>query len=408
VRTFADSTAAPMAQDTSQSTSTNTLSWQSAFLGGLVPLALVAMSQPSILDNEFPQSNLLFPLRSSPFICFADTFDVIYELGYHLSQGVKLRDAARKVKLRRARFRLKDDQATIEEVGADIHPKTFATLFIWTLLQFIKLWSVQGLAWTKVWATIYFSSYFVLAAVGILGRLEEYSPVEDSSNRAPRSMSSYFPGIEVTPSLIFSISIFAHITLCGWVLYDLFRLDIPVEGADIESIGGKFAAQLYLISKFALFCSIFLPIIRYSLVLIFLTFLLWLPSHSYQRILGALTRGWAPWVISFVVLLATPPLGVSRYPALKRVFIVLWHIDGRIVEGTFLILVSVVAIATGYWLFSQLCNMVPLLNDFDSELEARHRLVIIAFFNFGLAFFYYRFRYDPEGTVKPGWAENLG
>ena len=35
-------------------------------------------------------------------------------------------------------------------------------------------------------------------------------------------------------------------------------------------------------------------------------------------------------------------------------------------------------------------------------------VVVFLFFDFLVAFLYYRFEYDPEGTYRPTWAENLG
>jgi len=52
------------------------------------------MTQPSGLDTPFSQSSLLFPSRSSPFVCFADALEVLALLFIRISHGKTLKNAA--------------------------------------------------------------------------------------------------------------------------------------------------------------------------------------------------------------------------------------------------------------------------------------------------------------------------
>ena len=46
---------------------------------------------------------------------------------------------------------------------------------------------------------------------------------------------------------------------------------------------------------------------------------------------------------------------------------------------------------------------------FATKVVPHHRLMIFfGLVNMVLSILYYRFRYDPTGTVKPLWAEKLG
>ncbi|OBT53115.1 hypothetical protein VE04_08446 [Pseudogymnoascus sp. 24MN13] len=151
----------------SSDNSTNQVSWQTAFFG-LVPLALNAMTQPSSLDFNLPESSLLFAARSSPFICVADALEVLISLCFYIYQEGSIYEAARLVNWRIARARLGSGVLELEASAVEKHPKTFIFLFLATLLPAVKYLGMQGLHWTKVWAGIYICSYVVLAIVRAL------------------------------------------------------------------------------------------------------------------------------------------------------------------------------------------------------------------------------------------------
>ncbi|OBT53637.1 hypothetical protein VE04_06306 [Pseudogymnoascus sp. 24MN13] len=151
----------------SSDNSTNQVAWQTAFLG-LVPLALNAMTQPSSLDINRPESSLLFMARSSPFICVADTLEVLIALCLYTYQEGSISEAARLVNWRIARSRLGSGESELEASAVEKHPWTFTILFLAALVPAIKFLGLQGLFWTRVWAGIYLCSYIVLAIVRAL------------------------------------------------------------------------------------------------------------------------------------------------------------------------------------------------------------------------------------------------
>ena len=145
----------------------NTVSWQSIFWA-LSALALNAMTQPSILDRKFPQSNLLFPARSSPFVCLADSLDVLFGLFTHVWSGRSIRDAAYQVNLGRLRDRLDQETVPLTPTAVEQHPFGSLVLFLSTMSQFVKLCGFQGILWAKVGAATYLFSYILLAGTSWL------------------------------------------------------------------------------------------------------------------------------------------------------------------------------------------------------------------------------------------------
>jgi hypothetical protein len=127
------------------------------------------MTPASVLDRKFPQSSLLFAARSSPFVCLADSLDIIIRFTVHVYHGTVIREASLLISWRRARYRLGADLiGLIEPSPAELHRKTYAILQLGTLLQAIKTWGSTGGPWSKTWATIYFTSFLVLWALGCL------------------------------------------------------------------------------------------------------------------------------------------------------------------------------------------------------------------------------------------------
>ena len=196
--------------------SQNLVSWQSAFLG-LVPLALNAMTQPSGLDKPFSQSSLLFPSRSSPFVCLADALEVLVLVLIHISHGKTLRHAALEVNWQRARSRLGQDVTELEDSPAEKHPIPFGILFIATLLQAIKLFGMQGLPWTTLWAGLYLFSYVVLAMVGFLAPKDWRDSPPEMVIETPTGRPTWWKLENLSKALLYG-SLGVHFICCCWVL----------------------------------------------------------------------------------------------------------------------------------------------------------------------------------------------
>lgn len=168
----------------------NTVSYQSTFIG-LIPLALNAMSQASILDRTFLQSSFLFPARSSPFVCLADALEVVVEIAFYaIWEGMGIRHAAGRSCWRRARSEMQIPPTRVEATGVDQHPKTFMILSIGAILQAVKTLSVQCIPLTQLYASFCLLSFLVLAGARQLaapGWRDGHFPlghnIEDAMNR---------------------------------------------------------------------------------------------------------------------------------------------------------------------------------------------------------------------------------
>ena len=196
----------------SASSSPSPVSWQSACLG-LVPLALNAMTQPSSLDAPLSQSSLLFASRSSPFICLADTLEIIISLVIHGFHGKSPSQAALLVNWQRARHRLGEDVDELEDIPAEKHPWGFVILLVAAVLQAVKILSFKGLFWTKLWAGVYLSSYMLIAVVGFLAPKDW----RDRRSEIVSSRRSSLGFATLSQVLLWS-ALGAHFVCCSWIL----------------------------------------------------------------------------------------------------------------------------------------------------------------------------------------------
>ena len=117
----------------------------------------------------------------------------------------------------RARSRLGQDVTTLEDSPAEKHPIPFGILFIATLLQVIKLFGMQGVPWTNVWAGSYLSSYAVLAMVGFLALKDWRDFPPEMVIEMPRGRPTWWKLENLSKALLYS-SLGVHFICCCWVL----------------------------------------------------------------------------------------------------------------------------------------------------------------------------------------------
>jgi hypothetical protein len=143
--------------------------------------------------------------------------EVIHEFLFSFiveQRGVQ--DAALRANWRRARRRLGKGITTLEENMAEKHPKTFLVLFIVPLLQAVKIFAVDGIFWTKVWAGIYLSSYVVLAVAGFLAPSDwRKTPPEELDAGA----QTLYRDSEMRELILSGVSLGLHAFICSWVVY---------------------------------------------------------------------------------------------------------------------------------------------------------------------------------------------
>lgn len=371
---------------------TDPVSWQTALLG-LVPLALNAMTQPSSLDFNVPESSLLFPARSSPFVCIADTLEVTIALCIYMYQEGNIYEAARLVNWRIARARLGSGVSELEASPAEQHPVAFWFWFLATLFQAIKLLGMQGVPWTKVWVAFYLCSYIILAIVRSMAS-------KDWRDRPPRvsplGETHLFQEkvLGITRIVLLVAAIIVHISVSWWAL-----------SPKLDKYGEKYnGSSSVVLDLFSLFWILYFMVTTILLVS-------WLPWVLYRHLIGMNIRLHIgePDFTSASVLQLIPILGfaflfyILLSEPINQVFAVFTIIEGgstlMLYFGVLFLLFTVISF------ISKRVSFLSFLKFDDGDYKG---LLVFPFLNFLVALHYYRNVYDPTGTAKPSWTEQLG
>ena len=215
------------AREAAQSSSSNPVSWQSGFWA-LVPLTLKSMSQPSGMVCDLP-SKRISVLQSSPIICFLDVTFVIGRLAWYANASKSPRAAVE----RTVRLRFQDvvDQAE-ESSLASLQKNTlfrFLMFVLGVLPQIIKLYDMRGLPWTKLWASLFLSSFFVIELLVLISkRFRRPLPPDQPQigDRARSTPDSWLQAGALLAGLAFSSYFFstAIMTLTGRYTGETFWL----------------------------------------------------------------------------------------------------------------------------------------------------------------------------------------
>jgi len=318
------------------------------------------MTQNSTFDRDFP-SGVLFPARSSPLVCAADALDVLLRLLVYMCVGASAPAAARRVVQKRmwkpprsiAVATAADPPLTL----GDQHPRAHIIMFVLGVLpQAIKLFGMRGIPRTQACGGLYLSSYLVIAGVGALARRVERDTDADTSWRRAALIERT---MKVWNFVSFGIVAVVQAGVSVWCVRALLR---PLVAK---------ARVLYIILGTPVW-SIFGMIIPMPNVL---ASLLVLATLVIPTTLGKIAY--------FAFSASLVGLYLYRIP----------HFVDFLIQEDFLVFSAHVLVAAFF-----ATKMVP-----------HHRLMIFfGLVNLVLSILYYRFRYDPSGTVKPLWAEKLG
>jgi hypothetical protein len=381
------------------------------------------MTQPSGLDKLFSQSSLLFPSRSSPFVCLADALEVLALLLIHLSRGKTLRHAALEVNWQRARSRLGQDVTELEDSPAEKHPIPFGILFIATLLQAIKLSGMQGLPWTTAWAGFYLFSYVMLAMVGFLARKDWRDSPPEMIIETPTGRPTWWKLENLSKALLYG-SLGVHFICCCWVLDRVIGFVPDGEPASRGMTAAAFGPYVvYMILIFLTMAAVvFAPWMLYQ-------GFLWLTSTEIIsgtfRPLTArfvllreclnlaeaimLISSFISFAISFTVSYFFYILYVPLFPQGEKVSeVTLFGNFAAVIRGSGNILMYILILGAIVGIFWLLERLVPGLKKLNSVLKKQGPLLIFAFSNFLLSLLYYCIRYNSQGTFKPSWTNRLG
>jgi hypothetical protein len=321
------------------------------------------MTQNSTFDRDFP-SGVLFPARSSPLVCATDALEVLLRLLAYMYVGASAPAAARRIVQKRmwqpprsiAVARAADPPLTF----GDQHPRAHIVLFVLGVLpQAIKLFGMRGIPWTQACGGLYLSSYLVIAGVGVLARYAEGDTDADISWRRAALVER---------------------TMKVWNFASIWVVAVAQAGVWVWCVR-----------------ALLLPVWDMEAKAFVLYIILWTPVFLIFRTIVE-----APTILASLSFFATPliptTLGKIAY------FVFCASLLGLCIYGypyfiDFLFPVQ-------YLLFS----VYVLVAAFFATKVVPHHLLKIFFglVNLVLSILYYRFRYDPTGTVKPLWAGKLG
>jgi hypothetical protein len=339
------------------------------------------MTQTSFFDFDFP-FGVLFPTRSSPLICAFDILHVLVLLPLYICLGASVPGAARCV-VRDAAWQrpqrignvtagaeaavvvvVDGDNNRDERVAltlAEQHPRAHTILFVLGVLpQAVKLFSMRGIPLTQVCGGLYLSSFLVVAGVGALARRAEYETIPQPWTTLKKKMIVPRPGL-----LILMLVLMPHAYFWVWC----------AQGA-LPAWDTKSTAY-FIICMFSLPGFIVLMLLFFSLLLDLSYIFSSLPFFFLPD-----TRHFANLEsTAFIFLLASSFMTSGYFYLTNSEFI---FVTFQLAFPFYVVFVLVL-VAPTYLL-----------------------VILFALINFGSSILYYRFRYDPTGTVKPLWTEKLG
>ncbi|KAJ9629561.1 hypothetical protein H2203_001935 [Taxawa tesnikishii (nom. ined.)] len=330
------------------------------------------MTQPSGMVIGAPTA--IAPLlRSSPVVCLLDTIFVFGRLLHHWIQTSNFPSGVTRLVLERFH-----DIPGGREAGSwnDLrHNAVFRwILFLFAIPQAIKLFALGGLVWTKVWAGMYLVSFFVTELFVLVPR-RWVMPHQDVAElrrgvRAQGATSIAYLCMTAGGAFLLYFLIHAAKDLCmvqySWAL----------------SVGEATGLVLFAAGGLA-----FVPPAVYS----------WTYCDRLEEILPALLYLLAALAVPLIYLLAfssttlAAKLDSAGWSALAGTLLALWA--GLALQSA----------STNYRFIAPDGRPTPQSRPVEAGLAWYFFLM-----NLATALLYYRFSYDPRGTYKPSWTEQLG
>lgn len=388
------------------------------------------MTQPSILDYRFPQSSLLFPTRASPFVCVTDSLEILTHLSYELQKRTPLNIAAWKICQRRRHDRY-NPLITSNDLGESVirlHPKASAILFLATLTQAVKVFGFQGVGWAKIFVAIYLLSYLIQAGIEVLATSPHQTnpPTEEEGELFPAYNAHYVK----TKSYIAVFSLFGSFVFCSWAIHavcisDFRDLDPNRKfsrfNGDLRKwshlYGNSFLGWfLFVCDKigFTLRLVTMLVLIFYPIISILRLPMLY--SDDITNLYRTLEEMDIRWWLVWISLLLFVPVTIGLF----GIFIILmtdywWFSDFEYLiwftDGAGVLLFVLGSIWMAVWMVRLACDRWTknmFLGTWRVRFQSPFFLVLSSIMHLVVACLYFAFAYDPTGTVKPAWTEQLG
>jgi len=241
------------------------------------------------------------------------------------------------------------------------YPLAHNVVFLFGVLpQAIKLFGMRGIPWTQVWGAMYLSPFLVLAGAGALARCVE-DDIEKPEHRARESLN----GERVT---MLQVAAAAQVTMWVWCVWELLR---PPWSMHMQNGPPILYSILVVPGLLIMFPACLTLLLSAALISLDLAML-------YPR--APTILGKAACLLLFVPFAFLCFYSIPDY-------------------AKFVLMNDSIAISLYLW--------IPVVN--VTHMVSPYRLLIFfGMANLVLSVLYYRFRYDPTGTIMPIWAGGLG
>jgi hypothetical protein len=390
------------------------LAWQSAFWA-LIPLALNSMLQPAGRISEY-NATISFFLRISPIICIVDAVSsVALIISYMAHDGVGFRIATRA--WADLRFRPDEGESMSESASPsrqgevetiEASPLVRLIVFIITVTQSVKLFACTGIPWTHAWAYMFLGSFVLLEVCLRVGytldndTFRRNAPAEliERCSNPPRGWRTW---MVIDFMLKRSASIQIVLTMGSLMLL----VPVPFQ---FDLLAGWLQTILVLLPwYFPAFPWHFLTFIVNTPLILF--YVISLPFGKANSVVSNLMFQWlrlissGQWVERFWWLL----MNLVLVSAL--VFLTTVCSNLRISDQTRRVLRFVVSLIFGPRPRQRVTDPHTAIQEslvsFSSDYQP-YLVFWLPLLTFLATLLSYAMRYDPNGTFRPGWTDNLG
>lgn len=368
----------------------NQVSWQSAFWG-LVPIALNSMTQPSGKVCDSP-AGVGFLLRVSPFMCFFDALILLVRtVMYSFTKG-SLPAAIEKIIVQR----YTDDDEDAGELRGTMYTRWI--VFALSASQIVKLFGFQGVLMTQICAAMFLGSFIVVELLVVIPRSYVFPGKLKAGDPVNGAGFDSLPYLTVTASTCFILFVIIQATVS---VFEAFGISLDT----LQSTGLTI-----------LFCGsgAFVPSGLYS-------HFLRLKEHVSSKTIADNSRPSANETTSvkprislralenilLLLILAVPTayylLSYLLSPVRKG------HLPMNPTTGNIVapIMICIWAALSLLWAHSAFKAVIA-----SGRATTRRVENVLSWYFWSLhlvaAVLYYKYVYNPKGTVKPGWTEQLG
>lgn len=308
-------------------------------------------------------------MRISPIICFVDMLSIILRLVVYSIRERDFRKASELVMTQRYAYDAESADSALSEFRYNAPIRWIS--FLASVSQIVKLFALQGLIWTKVWAAMYLGLFLTVEIQVFVSR--RWLP---DSWPPPFLEPKYIPRSGGARSL-------PYISSALGTIFSMFFL--------ISAVASAFKHQGRSFNT--LDCT--------GIILLACSSVAFLPSSYYSYVVRKDKRR----ALAAIILLAAVILVPLGY-----LFAFLQHNTGMLSPRVLNYLVPGLIIL---WAMLSLSwasvTFAKAGLSFDAKTRIEGSLATVFFgLNLITALLFYMFEYDPTGTVKPAWTENLG